>query len=122
MLISQIDAPVLIFLALFLLALGLAFMVAASSVFRPWFQGYMAGAPISVARILSMQMRKVDVRVVVRALVMATQAGVAVSLDDLERAYLQGADLEKIMHALIQANKAGNKFTFQELVDADLEN
>ena len=53
---------------------------------------------------------------------MATQAGVPVPSIEMERAYLQGVDLEKVTLALIHANREGKEFTFQKLVEADLEN
>jgi uncharacterized protein YqfA (UPF0365 family) len=68
-----------------------------------------------------MRLRKVDVGVVVRSLIMATQAGVPVPSIEMERAYLQGLDLEKITLAMIQANREGKMVTFEELVNAEME-
>ena len=39
----------------------------------------------------------------------------------MEGAYLQGVDLEKITLALIHAKREGIEVTFQDLVQADLE-
>jgi len=61
-------------------------------------------------------------RVVVRSLVMATQAGVPVTSTEMESAYLQGVHLEKITLAMIHAKREGIEVTFQDLVEADLEN
>lgn len=103
-----------------LLALIAIFMLA--SMFAPWLQAFTAGVPLSIFQVVGMRLRRTDVRAVVRALVMATQAGVSVPCVEMERAYLQGVDLEKITLALIQANRGGKKVAFQELVEADLEN
>ena len=81
----------------------------------------MASAPISVFQIIGMRLRKTNVRVVVRSLIMATQAGVPVPSTEMESAYLQGVDLEKVTLALIHAHREGKTVTFRELVEADLE-
>ena len=52
--------------------------------------------PISVLNIVGMRFRRIEVNVVVDALIMARQAGVAVSCRQMESAYLQGVDLEKL--------------------------
>ena len=86
-----------------------------------WFQAYMSGVPLRLTELIGMSLRKVDVRVAVRTLIMATQAGVPLSRVDVERAYLQGVDIVKITLAMIRAKKEGIDVTFQELVDADLD-
>ena len=40
----------------------------------------------------------------------------------MEKAWVQGVDLEKVTLAIIQANRENMGITFQELVDAELEN
>ena len=122
MLLSQLEFVVFLVMAGIFLIVALSVVVTIGKVFSPWLQAFMASAPVSVFQIVGMRLRKVDVRVVVRSLIMATQAGVPVPSTELERAYLQGVDLEKITLALIHANKEGKEFTFQELVEADLEN
>jgi uncharacterized protein YqfA (UPF0365 family) len=81
----------------------------------------MCRVPLSVFAIIGMRFRKVNVKAVVRSLIMAQQAGIPLSTDEVERAYLQGADLEKVMHALIKAHREQKNVSFQELVEADLE-
>lgn len=104
------------------LIFALSIVVTVAKVFSPWLQAFMAGVPISAFQIVGMRLRKVDVRVAVRSLIMATQAGVPVPSTEMERAYLQGVDLEKLTLALIHSNREGKNVTFQELVEADLEN
>ena len=118
MLIAQLEFVI----AGIFLIFALSVVVTLAQVFKPWLQAFLAGVPISVMQIVGMKLRKVDVRIVIRSLIMATQAGVPVPSIEMERAYLQGVDLEKITLALIHAKREGKEFTFQELVDADLEN
>ena len=86
-----------------------------------WLQAVMSGAPVTASEILGMRFRGIDARVVVRAIIMAKQAGVAVACRQMESAYLQGADLGKLTLAMIQARRQGMETTFEELVAADLE-
>ena len=72
--------------------------------------------------ILGMRFRGTDVKAVVQALVMARQAEAPLSSREVERAYLQGVDLEKIVLAFIRAKKDDMDLTFEQLVEADLDN
>lgn len=107
--------------AVILVLLWVLMMVIFLSLFGPWLQAYMSGLQISLLQMIGMKFRKTNPRVVVRALIVAKHGGVDVSVDDMERAYLQGVDLEKVTLAMIQAKKENMDVTFQELVDADLE-
>lgn len=106
--------------AVFLLV-NVAILVVFLRTFKPWLRSYMSGTPITVFDILGMRFRRTDVNAVLRALIMARQAGVAVSCRQMESAYLQGVDLEKLTLAMIRAKKQGKDVTFEELVTADLE-
>jgi len=121
MLIAQIELVMFLVIAGIFLIFALIALVTVGKVFTPWLQAMMAGVRISVFQIVGMRLRKVDVRVVVRSLIMATQSGVPVPSIEMERAYLQGVDLEKLTLALIHANREGKEVTFEELVEADLE-
>lgn len=121
MLLAQNESVIVLVIAGIFLVFAVSIVATAAKVFSPWLQAFTAGVPISVMQIVGMRLRKVDVRVVIRALIMATQAGVPVPSIEMERAYLQGVDLEKITLALIHANREGKQLTFKELVEADLD-
>ena len=121
MLLAQNESVIVLVVAGIFLVFAVSMMVTAAKVFSPWLQAFLAGVPISLIQIVGMRLRKVDVRLVIRSLIMATQAGVPVPSIEMERAYLQGVDLEKITLALIHANRDGKEVTFQELVEADLD-
>jgi uncharacterized protein YqfA (UPF0365 family) len=109
-----------------ILALGLSLIfilllfVAMLTLFRPWFQGLMAGAPVSVLELLGMRLRRINVPAVMRSLILARQSGVDVSHIDLQRAALRGVDLEKVTLSFIQAHRQNLGVTFEELVDVEL--
>jgi len=121
MLLAQAEVMLIVGAAIFVLAALICFAI----FFRfgsLWFQAYMSGVPLRLTELIGMSLRKVDVRAVIRTLIMATQAGVPLSRVDVERAYLQGVDIEKITLAMIRAKKEGIEVTFQDLVDAEMEN
>jgi hypothetical protein len=97
------------------------FVVILAWTFRPWIQAQKSGTPITPSEILGMRFRRIDVKAVLKSLIMARQAGVAISCRQMESAYLQGVDLEKLTLAMIRAKKEGMELTFEELVQADLE-
>jgi uncharacterized protein YqfA (UPF0365 family) len=117
MLIAQIE--IVVFGAVIVFFVGLLLFFAQN--FELWFQAYMSRVPLSVFAIIGMRFRKIDVKAVVRSLIMAQQAGIPLSIDEVERAYLQGADLERITHAWIEAHREQKSVSFQELVEADLD-
>jgi uncharacterized protein YqfA (UPF0365 family) len=108
-----------------MLVLTTFFFLATFGVFwwnvSPWMRAYMSGTPITIFDILGMRFRRIDVKAVLKALIMARQAGVALSCRQMQRAYLLGVDLEKLTLAMIHAKKEGMEVTFEELVESDLE-
>jgi len=91
-------------------------------VFRVWFQAKMYGISLSVYEILGMKFRKVDLKAVLRALVLARQGGVTIPRRDLELACLQGVDLQKVTLAMIEAKRQNREIAFSEAVEAELKN
>jgi len=121
MLIAQAEHFLLMAAGAVFLMIFLASLYVMTRVFTPWLQSLMAGVPLSVLSIIGMRLRRTDVKAVVRALVMAHQAGAPLSVVEVERAYLQRVDLEKVVLAFIRAKKDGRDFTFEQLVEADLD-
>lgn len=119
MAVAQIIA---LLVAILILLVGIITFVTFQRVFSLWLQAFMSGTPVSMLEIIGMRFRRVDPRVVIKALIMATQAGVRLSCQELERAYLEGADLEKLTLAMIHARQQGMEVSFKELVQADREN
>lgn len=122
MLFAQAQSVLSIVVTVVVLLFGAVCLIVSLRYFRVWMRGYMSGVPLTILQILGMEFRRTDVKAVLRALIMARQAGVAVSPREMEIAYLQGIDLEKITLAAIEAKRQNLEYTFQELVDADLKN
>ena len=73
---------------------------------KPWFQAYMSNARVTIWNLIGMSLRKVDANVVVKAKIMALQAGIStdpgnqISSRRLEAHYLAGGDLPKVRERL----------------------
>jgi len=106
---------------IFLFILLIQFVVV-SRIGSLWFQANMSGVRLRPTELIGMALRKVDAKLVVKMLILATQADVSLSRVEVERAYLQGLDIEKVTLAMIRAKKEGIDVSFQDLVDAELEN
>ena len=87
-----------------------------------WFRAVLSGAPVMALDLVRMRLRGTDYKAVVAALIRARQGGVVVSPAEMERAWTLGVDLEKVSLAFIQAKKATMDVTFDDIVDAELEN
>ena len=122
MLLAQQDGTLIVLIAVIVLVLFfLIWLVLVMRYFHLWLQAYMSRTPVSLLEIFGMQLRKVNPRVIIKALIVAKQSDVIIPREELEKAYLQGADIEKLILAMIQANRQNIDITFQELIDADLD-
>ncbi len=88
--------------------------------FPIWIQATSSGAHISFFSLIGMGFRKVNAAVIVRACVMAKNAGLPLGSADFEGHYLQGGDVERVINALIEANKANIPLDFKKACAIDL--
>jgi|YNPBryunderm2012_1023409.scaffolds.fasta_scaffold04696_4 uncharacterized protein YqfA (UPF0365 family) len=96
---------------LVLLVLVLIIFVVFVMYFRYWIQSKMTGAGIGILDLLGMTFRKVNVGEIVRAKIMAVQAGLdeettGITSKALEAHYLAGGRVLMVIRALIAATKA----------------
>lgn len=111
-----------IFAGLCLLGLVIAFI----NVGAIWFQALTSGAPVSIIQLVTMKFRQVNPGLIVRARIMAHQAGVqtrgksGIRADDLEAHYLAGGDVENVTHAIIAAERAHIDLDFDRAAAIDL--
>ena len=86
-----------------------------------WLQSCLSGAPVMILDLIGMKLRRTDAKAVIQAMIVAKQGGVEIPWREMEKAWVQGAHLEKVTLAMIQATNQGLDLTFQDLVEADLE-
>lgn len=89
-----------------------------------WIQCWMTGANISMSHLVFMSLRKVNPAVIVRAKIIAVQAGLQevyqISTRDLESHYLAGGNVPNVIRALVAAKKANIDLDWQTAQAIDL--
>ncbi len=109
-------------LALMALGLAMAFLTYG----KLWFQAYMSSADVSLFSLIAMGFRKVRPDMIVKAKVMARQAGLNISRKDgisteqLEAHYLAGGDVMKVTNSIIAAQRANIDLDFDRAAAIDL--
>jgi len=93
--------------------------------FRLWIQSVMTGAGVGIWDLLGMTFRRVNPAIIMRAKIMAVQAGIdetsGLTSKALEAHYLAGGNVPLVVRALIAANKAKTiKLDFREATAIDL--
>ncbi|RMF87734.1 MAG: UPF0365 family protein [Planctomycetota bacterium] len=102
---------IVIFMAVFLvIVVGIVVLAVFAKYFRLWIQAKTTGAGISIFDLLGMTFRKVRPEIIVRAKIMAVQAGITaadgVTTKSLEAHYLAGGNVGQVIRALIAARNA----------------
>jgi len=97
--------------AIVLFVFGLILFAFAARYLGLWIQCKMTGAKIGFTDLIFMTIRKVNPSMIVRAKIMAVQAGVTdvypLSTRDLESHYLAGGRVPNVIRALVAAHRAG---------------
>lgn len=83
-----------------------------------WIPAYMSSADVSFLSLVGMSLRRVPTGMIVRAKIMARQAGLnidrnsGISTERLEAHFLAGGDVNNVVVAIIAAQRAGIKLDF----------
>ena len=91
-----------------------------------WFQGFMSEADVTLLSLVGMGLRKVDPRAILRAKIMAKQAGLdinrktGISTNRLEAHYLARGNVMGVISAIIAAHRAGIDLDFDRAAAIDL--
>jgi uncharacterized protein YqfA (UPF0365 family) len=118
MLLAELGlGPVLLVLALVLalILLAIAFRFA-----NLYVQSILAGAEVGLFQMVAMSLRKVNPSVIVRAKIMAVQAGLNLNANDMEAHYLAGGNVMNVVRALIAADRAGIDLDYKVATGIDL--
>ncbi len=106
-----------------LVGLGIVVLIALIvflSFFRLWLQAWMSRAGVSMFDLIGQRLRKVSPAVIVRAKIMAVQAGLSLKTKDLEAHYLAGGNVPKVVRALIAADRADIELDYRTATGIDL--
>ncbi len=114
--VTPVGAAVLVLVAL----VALFGVILALNFGNLWLQAYSSGCPVPITKFVGMWLRKVNPRVIVESLIMATKAGLKVDLDKLEAHYLARGNVRNVVQALVAANKAAIPLDFERAAAIDL--
>lgn len=111
--------------AIFLLIVLLVIILIFAQYFRWWIQSYLTKAGISMGELIGMTFRKVNINTIVKAKIMAVQAGLGndqeMTTRALEAHQLSGGNIMLVIRALIAANKAKIiRLSYREATAIDL--
>jgi uncharacterized protein YqfA (UPF0365 family) len=106
-----------------LIPVGIAviiFLIFFIKFFSLWLQAFMTKAEVGIFDLVGMTLRKVNASVIVRAKIMAVQAGITVRTKDLEAHYLAGGNVPRVIRSLIAADRANIKLDYRTGTGIDL--
>lgn len=120
MILAEIPSGVFLMVGLVAIIFVIVFLAVIAKFFKTWLRAKLAKAPVSMANMLGMWLRKVPYPLVVDTRITAGKAGLSVSSDQLEAHFLAGGDIVDCVLALIAAAKAGIPLTFDRACAIDL--
>lgn len=126
MLLAQLNLPPTMIITILVVGLifGLILLMMLAQFIGLWIQCKMTGAGITFPHLIMMYIRKVNSTEIVRAKIMAVQAGLTevypLSAKDLESHFLSGGNVMKVIRALIAANRADIDLDWQTAQAIDL--
>lgn len=107
-------------LYIFIGIVALVFVILFIKFFGLWFRALLSGAPVGIAKLIGMWIRKVSPSVIVDSRIMLKKAGIPIDTDLLETHYLARGNVFRVGLALVAANKANIPLTFQRAAAIDL--
>lgn len=107
-------------LYIFIGIVALVFVILFIKFFGLWFRALLSGAPVGIAKLIGMWIRKVSPSVIVDSRIVLKKAGIPIDTDLLETHYLARGNVFRVGMALVAANKANIPLTFQRAAAIDL--
>jgi uncharacterized protein YqfA (UPF0365 family) len=86
-----------------------------------WFTATSQGINISIGELLFMRWRKVPVKDVLNALIIAKREGIQTSSKQLQILYLADGDILNVVNGLVAAKKAGFEILFDKAARANIK-
>jgi uncharacterized protein YqfA (UPF0365 family) len=109
-----------IVLYIFIGIVAIVFIILFIKFFGLWFRALLSGAPVGIAKLIGMWLRRVNPSVIVDSRIMLSKAGIPLDTDLLETHYLARGNVLKVSMALVAANKANIPLAFQKASAIDL--
>jgi uncharacterized protein YqfA (UPF0365 family) len=101
--------------------IAIALLIVSLSVIplRLWFRAMISGVQISITEIIFMKWRKVPVKEVVNALIVAHSDGLKINSEDLEKHAISGGNVQNVVNGMIYAKRLGIDLTLKNAIKAD---
>jgi uncharacterized protein YqfA (UPF0365 family) len=109
-----------IILYIFIGIVAIVFIILFIKFFGLWFRALLSGAPVGIAKLIGMWLRRVNPSAIVDSRIMLSKAGIPIDTDLLETHYLARGNVLKVSMALVAANKANIPLSFQKAAAIDL--
>ena len=111
----------MVWIAMGIMAVVVVVMVAIlARFFNLWLQAYLTRSAIPMSELIGMRLRNINPTVIVRAKIMATQAGLQIETRTLETHHLASGSPEAVVRSLIAAQRADIDLTFERAAAIDL--
>jgi uncharacterized protein YqfA (UPF0365 family) len=114
---SQISPLTIFIIAGFVIFMLLLYLIPVGL----WFTATSLGINISISEILFMRWRKVPVKDVLNALIVAKKGGIQISSKQLQALYLADGDILNVVNGLVAAKKARFEITFDKAARANIK-
>ncbi|MCH7700320.1 MAG: flotillin-like protein FloA [Planctomycetes bacterium] len=110
-----------LYIAIAALVIGLMLLAIFLQFASLWLQAFFSKAGVSIADLIGMKLRKVNMRSIVDAKIQLVKAGIhEVSTNDLESHYLAGGRIRNVAQSLISADRAQIELTWKTGTAIDL--
>lgn len=90
--------------------------------FKLWFKALVSGARISMIKLISLKLRKLDTNVLVSAYITAKKAGLFIDIEELATHLTAGGHIDLLVTALIMAQSFNVDLSIDEAKAIDLSN
>ncbi len=113
--------PIWIGIGIVLLILGFVILIFIAQFFNLWLQAFMSKADVTLADLVGMRLRKVNLRTIVSAKIQLVKAAIHdITTNDLESHYLAGGRVINVAQSVISANRANIDLNFKTATAIDL--
>jgi uncharacterized protein YqfA (UPF0365 family) len=106
---------VILFLIVFLTIVAVLFQFVGL-----YIRARVSGAPVTLAELMGMRLRKIKPRVIINARIQALHAGLDISISQMESHVLAGGDLQNVVNAMIVATRANIDLSWKTATATDL--
>ena len=114
-------SPIFVYVTLFI---GIPFLLCTIFYFkfgRELLKARASGVPVKFIELISLELRKIPLDVIIDARIKAANNGINISIDDLSTHHLAGGDVHMVMQGLLKAKEKNIDLSFDHACALDLQ-